>query len=338
MDKISLDFEQAKTKHLLFKSKLRSLLYGDVVDEAPVLSHFECTVGKWIYDHALKKYGHIPEMQELEKVHADIHTSARELVALYKSGKVEEARSGLTDMENIADHLVALLGSLEEKLKSDTAVGKVESVYQPAEVSMQELHDLAIANGKLDKIIKEQSGQLIKERKLLHDFFMQAPAALCILRGKDHKYELANGPYKKLIGDRDPTGMTVREALPELAGQGFYELLDEVFRTQKPFIGNEVPVQLKHGDQLNEVYVNFSYQTYTNSGGQSEGILVFAYDVTGQVKARKLIEESEAKYKALSEELKSAYEDLETKIKFRTIELEREKVNLQKEIASLKKK
>ena len=82
---IQLDFEQAKAKHLLFKSKLRSILYGaKLTDEAPVLSHFECTVGKWIYNHALKAYGHIPEMQELEKVHADIHTSARQLVALYR--------------------------------------------------------------------------------------------------------------------------------------------------------------------------------------------------------------------------------------------------------------
>ena len=74
MDNIKLDFEQARARHLLFKSRLRSILYGIEIDEAPVLSHFECNVGKWIYGHALKTYGHIPEMQELEKVHADIHT------------------------------------------------------------------------------------------------------------------------------------------------------------------------------------------------------------------------------------------------------------------------
>ena len=112
-DLIGLDFEQAKAKHLLFKSKLRSILYGIEIDETPVISHYDCAVGKWIYGHAINDYGQIPEMQELEKVHADIHTSARELIALYKADKVDEARKGLEGMEKIADHLVNLLSIVE---------------------------------------------------------------------------------------------------------------------------------------------------------------------------------------------------------------------------------
>ncbi|HYF01982.1 MAG TPA: CZB domain-containing protein, partial [Patescibacteria group bacterium] len=61
MNTVKLDFEQAKAKHLLFKSRLRALLYGGEVDETPVVSHHECAVGKWIYGHALKDYGHYPE-------------------------------------------------------------------------------------------------------------------------------------------------------------------------------------------------------------------------------------------------------------------------------------
>ncbi len=116
MDIISLDFEQARAKHLLFKANLRNLLYGVNVDEAPVLSHYECTVGKWIYGRALKMYGDIPEMHELEKIHCDIHTCARKLVSLYKSGKPEAARAGLGELENIADNLVKLLSAVEKKL------------------------------------------------------------------------------------------------------------------------------------------------------------------------------------------------------------------------------
>ena len=40
-------------------------------------------------------------------------------------------------------------------------------------------------------------------------------------------------------------GRPVREALPEVAGQGFVELLDRVYRTGEPFVGNEVPIQLQ---------------------------------------------------------------------------------------------
>ncbi|HEV8081433.1 MAG TPA: CZB domain-containing protein, partial [Chitinophagaceae bacterium] len=182
---VHLDFEQAKAKHLLFKSKLRSILYGaKLTDEAPVLSHFECTVGKWIYNHALKAYGHISEMQELEKVHADIHTSARELVALYKDGKEEEARKGLSGMEKIADHLVGLLAIVEHKLAIEPP--RISIKYKGLEASRSELNDLLLANDALDKKIQQQSGELINERQVLHNFFMQAPASFGILKGPQH--------------------------------------------------------------------------------------------------------------------------------------------------------
>jgi PAS domain S-box-containing protein len=290
---IQLDFEQAKAKHILFKSKLRSILYGaKLTDEAPVLSHFECTVGKWIYNHALKAYGHIPEMKELEKVHADIHTSARELVALYKDGKEEEARKGLIGMENIADHLVGLLAIVEHKLTIEPP--RISIQYAGLEASRAELNDLLLANEALDKKIQQQSGELIKERQVLHNFFMQAPASFCILKGPQHVFELANEGYMQLVGKRNIIGKTVREALPELDGQDFLELLDNVYKTGKSFVGTEMSLNIKdENGKLQQVYVNFIYQAFKNLQGVIEGILLFAYDVTEQVTARKKVEESE---------------------------------------------
>ncbi len=290
---VHLDFEQAKAKHLLFKSKLRSILYGaKLTDEAPVLSHFECTVGKWIYNHALKAYGHISEMQELEKVHADIHTSARELVALYKDGKEEEARKGLSGMEKIADHLVGLLAIVEHKLAIEPP--RISIKYKGLEASRSELNDLLLANDALDKKIQQQSGELINERQVLHNFFMQAPASFGILKGPQHILELANEGYLQLVGKRNIIGKTVREALPEVEGQGFFELLDNVYNTGKSFVGTEMSLNIKdEKGELQQVYVNFIYQAFKNLQGVIEGILVFAYDVTEQVTARKKVEVSE---------------------------------------------
>ena len=298
---VQLDFEQAKAKHLLFKSKLRSILYGaQLSDEAPVLSHFECTVGKWIYNHALKVYGHIPEMQELEKVHADIHTSARKLVALYKDGKEEEARRGLADMEKIADHLVGLLAIVEHQLTIEPP--KIATPFVGMEASRTELNDLLIANDALDKKIREQSGELINERQLLHNFFMQAPAIFCILKGPEHVFELANEGYQRFVGKKELIGKTIREALPELKDQEFFELLDNVFKTGEPFIGTEVPVNIdRHRNgKPEQAYVNFIYQAFKNIQGNPEGILVFAYEVTDQVLSRKKTEENEALFHTLA--------------------------------------
>lgn len=167
VDHIKLDFNQAKARHLLFKARLRSIVYGAEIDEAPVTSHFECTLGKWIYNHALREYGHIPEMIDLEKVHAQIHTKARELMGLYKNGKIEEARKGLENMEKVADSLIGLLTNIEVNLNAYPAS---EVTEKPSELllkaNLQELYELQELNNNLDKHIREQSQELFiaKER------------------------------------------------------------------------------------------------------------------------------------------------------------------------------
>jgi PAS domain-containing protein len=67
----------------------------------------------------------------------------------------------------------------------------------------------------------------------LRALFQQAPGHMAVLRGPDHVYALVNAAYQRLVGDRDLIGKPVREALPELAGQSFFELLDEVYMTGK---------------------------------------------------------------------------------------------------------
>ena len=87
------------------------------------------------------------------------------------------------------------------------------------------------------------------ERARLAEVFRRAPSFLAILRGPEHVFDLANEPYDKLIGGRDIVGKPIREALPEVEGQGFFELLDEVYRTGEAFVGTDmrVLVQRKPG-------------------------------------------------------------------------------------------
>ena len=56
----------------------------------------------------------------------------------------------------------------------------------------------------------------------LTQLFTHAPVAIAVLRGPDHVYELANPRYRELVGGRDVVGKPIREALPELDGQGIY--------------------------------------------------------------------------------------------------------------------
>src|SRR5712691_1885269 len=131
------------------------------------------------------------------------------------------------------------------------------------------------------------------ERSNLYTLFMQAPAIICVLRGPDHVFDLVNPLYRQLFGDRELLGKPVREAIPELEGQGFFELLDQVFRTGEPYTGRESRAVLKSGDggAEQESFFNFTYQPMVDERKQIEGVMVFAFEVTEQVRARREMEQ-----------------------------------------------
>lgn len=111
------DFESALVKHLLFKSKLRSFLYGSGTSEAPIRDPQACSFGQWITDKALPDYGHLPETRELDRVHVRMHQVANRLMDLHQNGQKEEAITGLAEMSTIADHITNLLRTMEQKLR-----------------------------------------------------------------------------------------------------------------------------------------------------------------------------------------------------------------------------
>ena len=125
--------------------------------------------------------------------------------------------------------------------------------------------------------------------------FSQAPVAVARLAGPRHVIELANPLVCKIWG-RSPAQLLDKpllEALPEIEGQGFVELLDEVLRTGVARVGSETPARLdRRGDGiLDTVWFNFVYEPLRDEVGRVEGIVVIAVDVTTQVAARRALAE-----------------------------------------------
>ena len=75
--------------------------------------------------------------------------------------------------------------------------------------------------------------------------FQQAPGFICVLNGPDHVFEFVNDAYLRLVGNRDYIGKRVRDAVPEAEGQGYFELLDQCYRTGETFKGLETPLRLQ---------------------------------------------------------------------------------------------
>jgi PAS domain S-box-containing protein len=151
-----------------------------------------------------------------------------------------------------------------------------------------------------DKRQETERRQLIddleRERARLADLFTLAPAFIATLRGADHRFEMTNEAYIRLVGGRDVIGMTVAQALPEVVEQGFVGILDRVRSTRKAFVGAEVPVLLRGEGRLDEQhFVNFVYHPITEADDTVSGIFVHGVDVTDQVRARKEVEELKAR-------------------------------------------
>jgi len=132
--------------------------------------------------------------------------------------------------------------------------------------------------------------QLEIQRLQFHTLFMEAPAAICMLRTPLHQFEFANPAFEAMVGRRDLVGKSVMDAFPELAGQAILGILDGVYSTGKPFTVADYSISLDKGDGLRESSFTFTIQPSRKAEGAIDGILVFAFDVTTQVMARRLSE------------------------------------------------
>jgi signal transduction histidine kinase len=161
-------------------------------------------------------------------------------------------------------------------------------------------------------------GELQLERARLADVFRQAPTFLAVLRGPDHVFELVNDAYYQLVGHRELLGKPVFEALPEVRGQGFKELLDRVLATGEPFVGRDVPLLVERhaGAALEERFIDLTYLPLMEADGTWSGVIAHGADMTAQVLARREAEqardEAQAANRAKSEFLAVMSHELRT--------------------------
>ncbi|MDB5542692.1 MAG: hypothetical protein JWQ89_4419 [Devosia sp.] len=160
---------------------------------------------------------------------------------------------------------------------------------------------IAIVLETTEKVRLERAS--LGEQERLRQMFAQAPGFMAMLAGPDHVFELTNDAYMQLVGHRDVVGKAVRDALPEIAGQGFYELLDQVYTSGEPFIGREVKVWLQRtpGAEREERFVDLIYQPVRDAAHQVVGIFVEGSDVTERVMAEALVRQSAEQFRSFAE-------------------------------------
>ena len=143
------------------------------------------------------------------------------------------------------------------------------------------------------------------ELALLHLVLRETPAALAAATGPEHRLSYCNARYLANSGGRAQVGRPIAACLPELVAQGFVGLLDEVYRTGQPFHQEELPVELHdpvtHGVEL--FYYTSTLRPLRAAHGRVTGVLIFAVDVTAQVRARHAAEHALAEQRTFYETL-----------------------------------
>ncbi|MEG3181907.1 PAS domain-containing protein [Sphingomonas sp. LT1P40] len=127
----------------------------------------------------------------------------------------------------------------------------------------------------------------------LRELFQQSPAAVALLHGPAHVFELANPAYLELVGNRSVLNKPVGEVLPEIVDQGFVDLLDQVFASGTAYRASETPIMLERGGAIETRLLDFVYQPIKDANGVTTDIFVEANDVTERAMTEARLRESE---------------------------------------------
>ncbi len=171
-----------------------------------------------------------------------------------------------------------------------------------------------VAQEVTEDVRTQQSIEISEQR--FRNLIKGAPFAIAIYTSRSFIIEMANDAMIGVWG-KNPSviGMKLADALPELEGQPFIGLLEQVYDTNIPYQTNEQPVNLVVNGRLQTYWFTFTYQPLTNEQGEVYAILNMAVDVTERVLATQKLVDTQASLRGAIElaELATWHLDINTK-------------------------
>ena len=209
-------------------------------------------------------------------------------------------------------------------------------IHEITDVTAQTLAAVRLRESQVREQAANEAAEL--QRGELERIFAQAPVAIATFRGPQFVIELAN-PMVLALWDRtkeQALGTPLFELLPEITGQGFDDLLNQVMTTGENYVAKEMPSTIIRNGQPETVHWDFVYLPLRQDDGATTGVMAVATDVSGQVQARQQIQdlnhqlaavnsalhESNAELLANQEEVLQVQQLLEGRVAERTRQLE----------------
>jgi PAS domain S-box-containing protein len=176
-------------------------------------------------------------------------------------------------------------------------------VYSPIHEAGSINSVMVIATEVTEQVITKK--ELEKTEQRFRNLVNGAPIPIAVYTGREMVIQLANQAVLDTWGkDASVIGKTFRQALPELEGQPFFKLLDEVYTTGKTYQATEDKVDLFINGKMQTFYFNFTYKALHDSQGKIYGIINTATDVTDLVHAREELKEAQEKLRIAIESAK----------------------------------
>ena len=126
-----------------------------------------------------------------------------------------------------------------------------------------------------------------------YQLFMNAPVAVCIVKGDNYVVELINqGMLQLLNRTTEVINRPLIESLPEAGLQGLVQILDTVRTTNQPYQISTFPATILINGERTTLYLDLVFQPYLKGINSSENsIFCQAQNVTEQVLDRKRVQE-----------------------------------------------
>ncbi len=187
--------------------------------------------------------------------------------------------------------------------KPDTAY--FNTVYQPLRDLDNKIYGIIAIGTEVTEAVNARK-QIEASEKRFSNILEQSLMAVSIFKGREMRISFMNEPMIVMFGKgRDVIGKPLIEVLPEIEGQPFPQLLDDVYTTGVPHYGYEMPGTLVRNGKAEETYFNFVYQPYREVDNSITGIVVIGTEVGVQVIAKKQIEESENRFRTFADSIQN---------------------------------
>jgi PAS domain S-box-containing protein len=149
----------------------------------------------------------------------------------------------------------------------------------------------------------EHNSRPVADQKKIYDVLLQLPIGILVLRKPDYVVELANEAFIKMTGrpTNDLTGQSIFQKSPELRGQLFQSLIDQVMENGQSHIENGMPMQVIRNGRSVEAYFNLLFFPLPEADGSANGVILVGREVTDLEVERKRMENSENYFRRLAD-------------------------------------